>query len=1768
MSETYDLLRGELERLFELDEMTELSSELLGYEPGQLGGTDGKGAFARALVERCVADSALEALADAMRLFGKSPDVSKLFDVRAGRALEAGEELGGFKVLKQLADGGLGRLYLAEREIDGKKERAAIKLVRMSLSRDPSAVARFLTGQRALRRVNVEGLAKIYACGVLDDGRPWVATEYVEGQTLSARLQRVGPMHMNEARPILRGVLTALQKLHDRGLVHADVKSGNVFVVRPERADGSRGEPTGMLVDAGAHRLLAAGARQADTIGALRVFGNAHAIAPEMARGEPIGPASDVYAAGVMLYELLTGRVPFVGASAFEVVAKHLATPPEPPSQVAPKGWVSKDLDVLVLKALAKDPKERYASARDLLDAIEQLARAKAKKEALDEESFSEAAKVLESSPADGEAAALVEEIVAPADAWEKAAALFAEVAGKIDDASAKKALLFRAARIQAAEIRDREAAGKTFRAILDLDASDAIARSGLEELKREAGDHDGLAELLLERLELIEDGEERARVLREIGALYEERLDDPENALVAYAQALSDAPDDDKTARAIERLCGNDTSRWGTVLESLNESVQELGDDPHAVGLYVRLGRWYGDQLQRPDFALPCFGKAIELDATCDAAYEGSIALFERAKSWPELVQVLESRAAATTNPAAARDHRAKAADVVLRRLSDQDRAVTMFEAILADDPAHPTALDALATLHRQREEWPQLAELLQRRARLAQGNAKIDALLELAEVQDDRLGRTDDAIVQYEAVVAIDPRSLDALKGLERIFARTSNYPRLLDVLRQQLELIATPRQKVAVLEHVGAIQEEELLDLDAAIVTYEQVVALDPGHEGANPALARLYRQKGRYDELVTTLERHARASDDAKRKTDLLLQAAKTLLVDVGAPDRAIGFAERVLAVDPSHSDALTLIARLRAQTGDATAAVEAVEKLAEGESDPKKKAERFVEAAKMLEDAGDRDRAIERYKRALDLDESSSAAEALRRLYASRGDAHGAAELLLREIEVAEGKSRKAQLHAELGQLYVGRLEDPTRARASFEKALELDGTCTPAARGLGDLAFAEGDFATAAEKYEPLLARTGQMSVEDAKSVSLRCGEAFGKLGDWSKAQRAYTNAKAYAPKDRVVLERLADATFSAEEWDEAAELYRGFLAEHGSALEPGDRGQAVLRQGDALRRAGHLDEAKPLLLEAAELRPEDPAPLRALRDLHADKKEWTEVVRVLRERMEHAGDQERFDLLVEVGDVFLKELKDREKASKSFVAALEIVPDDRNLLTKLMAVYSETKDWSRLVEVILRIAELIDEPAQQAKYYLTAASIARGELSRVEEAADYYAQALENDPSLDKAFAGLVTCLEQAERWEDLAEAYGAQLERRRAGSPEERAKLWDALAAVYETKIEDLAKATEAYEHAQELDPEGRRRLEKLAEIFGSDPKRFFRKAVDVHAQLLRTSPYRMESYRALRELYTEAKRADESWCVCQALKSLAMAGPDEESFFKKHRSKHPAAAQQFFDEDVWFNHVTHPDQDPLLTGIFAAITPAVVATRSQTLAAYKLTEKQKRNPESDESVMVRTLHYVAGVTQIDLPNVYYLPEDQGGLSVVFADPPAIGVGKAALAGGPAQALAFVAARQLAYFRPGYYLRHLVPSGSGLRAWLLAAIKLATPQFPVPASLKDKVDEHLQALRQHLNAAAQSEVTNLVTRLLAAAPELDMKRWVAAVDMTADRVGFVMANDLEIAVALVKASPDDAATQKERLKELYLFAVSPEYLQLRQKLGITIDA
>ncbi len=1321
MNATTDILRGELERLFELDELKSLSADLLGIDPDVVGGTEGKGAFARALVERCRTEDALLALADAVLLSkdGVNQKLQKLFEADPGDELEPGSRVESFRVLKKIGEGGVGVVYLVEQKDDeGNVRRAALKVVRPVHARDRVATRRYQTVARVHKGVEDPSLAPVIEVGTLEDGRPWVATAFVEGQSLASRIGRTGPMHYNEARPIVRGVLSALETLHGRGLVHGDVKAENVFIHRPSASDKMKNEPTGVLVDAGIDWLFARTPMQNGHAGLLPLFGTAKSIAPEVARGGAVGPSADLYATGCLLFEALTGRAPFVGESAIDVVAQHLVTDAEAPSAHAPRGWVPKDLDAILLQALAKDPADRYPSATAFREAIESIGRASIppearKKEDLDQKAFEEAAELLKEGPTEEELAVALERVVEPAEAWDKAVEVFQAAVEKVEDAEAKKALLFRIARIQEADLLDHEGAEASYRAILELDETEEIARAAIEELKRASGDAEGLVELLLEKVESEESAEERAGILREIAETYEKQLDDAENAYVAWAQALAEDPRDERIVSEVERLAEGNLERWNEVVSMLNETLQETDDEGLKVAMLVLLGRWYADKLSRPDFAVPCFGQALTIDPANDAAMEGTIALYRKAQSWQELVGMLMQRAESAGNPARARDWRAEAAEIVYRKLGDAGRAAEVFEQVIADDPAHPKASEALESIYAEQKEWKRLVGLLETKAKNQRGDDRVETLGAIAELYEDRLDDLDQAAAHYEGVLKHDPHNVSALKGLERIYARSGKFSELLENLEKQRELAATPRQKIALLERIGQIQLEEFVDHEKAAHAFAAVVEMEPGHEGANTALARIYRHLQRFDDLAETLQRHALGSEDEERKIGLLLSAAKVLMVDVGAPERALAMVERVTAIQPGHTEALELSARLQAQTGDAHKALESTEKLAEAEKDPVKKAELYVRAGRILEDRGDKDGAIARYKLALDAHpDHTGAAGALRSIYSGRGDAHGAAELLLREIEITEGDISKAKLYAELGELRRDRLEDLAKAREAFENALELDATCTPAARGLGDMAFEAGDWATAANHYEPLLARTGDMPVDVARDVAVRCGDSFRQLEDFDKAQRAYLNAKAFASDDREVLERVAAVTDDHGAPDEAAELYRDILKQFGDDLVGGEKGRILWRLGDSLRRADELDEAEKVLDEAADLMQDEPEPLTSLRQLYETKKDWEKVVRTLRRRMEAADDDERFALLVDTGDVLMQKLGDRAMASKSYVAALEIKADDRNLLTKLMAVYSENKDWSRLVEVILRIAELVDDAKQLAKYYNTAAAI------------------------------------------------------------------------------------------------------------------------------------------------------------------------------------------------------------------------------------------------------------------------------------------------------------------------------------------------------------------------------------------------------------------------------------------------------------------------
>jgi hypothetical protein len=272
----------------------------------------------------------------------------------------AGGTFGRYRIERQLGEGGMGAVYLA---LDTALDRpVALKIPRFAGNVEVAA-ARFLREARAAAGLQHPNICPVYDAGDVA-GTHYLAMAFVTGQTLACRIGPGRPVDPAEAARIVRAVALAMQYAHDRGVIHRDLKPVNVMI-------DDRGEP--VVMDFGLARRQADGGPQLTVQG--EVMGTPAYMPPEQVAGDvaKMGPASDVYALGVVLYELLTGEPPFTG-ELFALLAQIALDAPKPPSARRP--GLDLRFDSVCLKALAKRPEERWKSMKALADALAGLARA------------------------------------------------------------------------------------------------------------------------------------------------------------------------------------------------------------------------------------------------------------------------------------------------------------------------------------------------------------------------------------------------------------------------------------------------------------------------------------------------------------------------------------------------------------------------------------------------------------------------------------------------------------------------------------------------------------------------------------------------------------------------------------------------------------------------------------------------------------------------------------------------------------------------------------------------------------------------------------------------------------------------------------------------------------------------------------------------------------------------------------------------------------------------------------------------------------------------------------------------------------------------------------------------------------------------------------------------------------------------------------------------------------------------------------------------
>jgi eukaryotic-like serine/threonine-protein kinase len=275
-----------------------------------------------------------------------------------------------YEVVGVVGEGGMGRVYEVRHTV---LERAfAMKVLRRELAREEDLAERFIREAKATASVKHPNVVQITDFGRLSDGIPYFVMELLVGQTLAEIIKANGPVPTARAVRIIRKVAGALGAAHEAGVVHRDLKPENVFLVDGARPAAASGADV-RVVDFGAAKIVGSSRMTRSGV----VFGTPHYMSPEQASGQSVDHRSDVYALGVIMYEMFTGRVPFEADTYMGVLTQHMFAQPERPSHLSDAAKDLGALEDIALACLAKKPEDRFASMAALVDAIDGATRAR-----------------------------------------------------------------------------------------------------------------------------------------------------------------------------------------------------------------------------------------------------------------------------------------------------------------------------------------------------------------------------------------------------------------------------------------------------------------------------------------------------------------------------------------------------------------------------------------------------------------------------------------------------------------------------------------------------------------------------------------------------------------------------------------------------------------------------------------------------------------------------------------------------------------------------------------------------------------------------------------------------------------------------------------------------------------------------------------------------------------------------------------------------------------------------------------------------------------------------------------------------------------------------------------------------------------------------------------------------------------------------------------------------------------------------------------------
>ncbi len=1382
--------------------------------------------------------------------------------------------------------------------------------------------------------------------------------------------------------------------------------------------------------------------------------------------------------------------------------------------------------------------------------------------------------KLLEVGP-DFEAMEALEAIYRQEERWTDVIDVKMQRAAALEDPAQKIAELETIAALWTDQAGKPDSATPAWQKVLEIDPTNDLAFQQLEKLHTASSRWEPLVELFLARLETRTVVSERTELLRKIARVFEEHLGDKEQALEALVNALEEDFHDRETARYLEKMA-QATGKWGDVIQRANVWLSQQTDSAQKIRLCLHLAKWYGDDLGHPEYAQPYYQQIVQLDPNNVGALRQMGQLYRKSANWQQLGATLTRALDVAVTDLDRKEILTELGELLDSQMSQTDQALAYFQRALEVDAAFIPALENLERIFAAKGQNRELADVLARKVPALEDPVEIAATkLRIAALYESSLADPVKAAQVYREVMDVDPANLQALRGLARVYELLKQWGELVKVLEAQLDAVATERERIDILLQLAALQEEHFLKADIAAQRLEQVLEVDANNEQAYFALERNYRKLRQWSELISAYERHVAATVERKTKVDLYGAIAQVYADEIEDSEKAIDAYRNIVDLDETNVPALEALSKLYDKLGDGQQSIDYMTRVAELTQDSKQRVDAFYRIGKALDEKlGDRVSAQDRYEMALDLDPSHVATiAALRQIALDNADYDKAARYLDQEQSYTPAARPRARLLVELGKLRAEMLGDHDSAVLAWESAQEADPENEDSAMPLVDDYISKEKWAQAEPLLDLLVRKASKRERSEQHDLQNKLGLVCSALGKDDKALKAYTAANQLDLTDQSTIRGLAEVCFRLKDWGAALTNFQKVL----TSLDESDtvgRAEVYYKLGCIKREQGQAKQAVNNFEKALGVDPVHRPTLDALVSLYADLKDWKQVVAYKRSILDNVTDEEeRFNILVEIGDIWNDYDKSPAKAVEALEEALGLQPNSHTLLHKLLALYQATSNWAKMIDTIQAIAEMEKDPVRKSKFLYTMAQLYRDKENNPERAVELFNEALDLNPTFLEAFERINKILTSQKDWKQLERAFRKMLRRMSAANaqnPELEYNLWHNLGLIYRDRLRETGSAIEAFKMATRYKPDEAVERQILAELYEASDQ--MEAAIGEHAIVLQRDPMRVDPYRSLYKLYMKMHEYDRAWCMCAALSFLHKADDEETRFFEDYRPRGMIQVKSRLDNELWVKQLFHRDENIFIGKIFEMITPAAIVAKTTQLRAARqlpvLDRRFKQDPATSTVTFAKTFGWAAQVLGVPLPELYVRNDVPGALVAVPSAPPASVAGQTVLTGFTPQELTFIVGKHLSYYRGEHYIRNLFPTLAELKVMLFAGIKIIMPDFGVPPEMAQAVNTTAVELAKYMQGIQRDSLRLVVQKFVEDGATADLKRWMQAIEITGCRAGLLLCADLEIAKKIIAAEPQlpGDLPPADKLKELIVFSVSEQYFTLRKALGIAV--